>query len=216
MRLAKDIYEFKWWILSIIYALLFISMTLAVNHLIFTDAYYYSILGRQLDEERIAQIIEINKKYQWIGYIIMPVILLLKWLILAGVIYIGLFLFNQDIAYQNCFKIVLIADYAMILAAIAKFAWFIFFKPQTIEDIQYFYPLSITQLFNSSQIPKFLVYPLQQFNVFEVLYWLLIAEGIQTFSKKNFWYSVKIVSVSYGAAMFFWCVVIVFLQLQFS
>jgi hypothetical protein len=71
-------------------------------------------------------------------------------------------------------------------------------------------------LFNPGKIPKYLVYPLQQFNVFEAVYWLLIAGGIRAFTQKSFAQSLKITAASYGIAMLIWCLVIVFIQLQFS
>ncbi|MDE3234952.1 MAG: hypothetical protein KGO81_03280 [Bacteroidota bacterium] len=142
--------------------------------------------------------------------------LLFKWVALSGILYIGLFFYNQNVAYKNCFKIMQMAELAMLLAASAKLIYFIFNTPQTIQDVQYFYPLAITQFFTLKQIASYLVYPLQQFNLFELGYWVLITSGIQTFTQKNFWQSLKITASSYGVAMFIWLLFIVFIQLQFS
>ena len=211
-----SIFSFNWVWLFFCYGILLLSISWLTNTLIFTDSFYYSLLGNRLGEERIAQLLEINKKYKWLGYVITPVLLLLKWLILAGVVYVGLFLFNKEIAFRNCFKIVQLAELAMLFAAVAKLAWFMVYPPQTLEKVQYFYPLAITQLFNPNQIPKYLIYPLQQINVFEVFYWLFIAGGIQAFTQKTFAQSLKVTALSYGVAMAIWCLVIVFIQLQFS
>lgn len=212
----KNLYHFRSSDMLIIYSILYLSLIWLYNSIIFTNSYYYSTLGKQLTEERISEAIEINKRFRLLNFFLIPLIYIIKCSILSGIIYIGLILFNQDISYKDCFKIVQLAELAMILAATAKLTWFIFNKPQTIEDLQYFYPLALTQLFVPNQIPKYLIYPLQQLNVFEVLYWLLIAGGIKAFTQKTFAQSLKITALSYGVTMFVWCLVIVFIQLQFS
>lgn len=214
--LNERVFTFRGGVLFYIYSIILIILLGVSNAYVVTEDFLNVSFHSQLSNEQIENIINVNKRYQWISYLIIPIILLLKWMILASVIYVGLFLLNKNVTYKNCFKIVQLAELVMILAATAKLAWFIVYPPKTIEDVQYFYPLALTQLFSPNQIPKYLIYPLQQLNVFEVLYWLLIAGGIKAFTQKTFAQSLKITALSYGVAMFVWCLVIVFIQLQFS
>lgn len=80
----------------------FLYITLYVYHL--AHEYFHSqrvllIFGfwHPNGSDREAALIEMNRKFQWIGYIVSPLLLLLKWLLVSGVIYSGLFLFNQNI-----------------------------------------------------------------------------------------------------------------------
>lgn len=214
--IQKNIYIFKIYQLFIVYSILYFLLTWQINNRIFTNNYYYLAFGNQLSDERIEQIIDIRNKFQWIGYIIAPIIIFFKWAIISGIIYVLIIFSNKSISMRQCFRIVMVAELAMILATLAKLIFFLVHKPESIQDIQFFYPFSITQLFSPTQIPNYLVYPIQQLNLFEFAYWFLIASGIQTFIQKNFWQSLKITALSYGVAMFVWVLFVVFIQLQFS
>lgn len=214
--LSKNIYSFKWWQMLNIYIFLYSAITYMVNSLIFTNAYYYSAYGNEFSIERIDEHIEMNNKFQWFGYAVIPVILLLKWIVIAGIIYTGFFLFNHNVSYKSCLKITIIAELALIGCALVKLISFLVHKPETMQEIQFFYPLSITQFFTPEEIPTYLVYPLQQLNLFEILYWVLITAGIQTHIQKSFLQSFKISVSSYGVALSIWVLFIVFIQLQFT
>lgn len=214
--LKKDMYAFKWWQLFIAYTFLYCCINWLTNSLIFTESYYYSALGSQLNTERIAVIIEMSRKLQWLSYLILPLLLLLKCVLIAGVIFSGLFLFDKKISFGDCYQIVMIAELSTIFAALAKFICFLIHKPETIQDIQFFYPLSLVQLFTVKQLPTYLIYPLQQFNLFEVAYWFLIAAGINAYTEKSFEQSFKIVASSYGVGLGIWVLFVVFIQLQFA
>lgn len=216
MHFSKDIYIFKWWQLFIAYISLYIVITWLLKSSVYTDAFYYSAFNSQLSSERIAEIIQINTKFLWLSYVAIPIILLLKWMLIAGIIYSGLFLFNQTLLFKTCFKIIMIAELANIMGALIKVLCFLIHKPETIQDIQFFYPLSLIQLFTVKQLPTYMIYPLQQFNLFELAYWLFIAAGIKAYTEKSFKQSFKIVASSYGVGLGIWVLCVVFIQLQFA
>jgi hypothetical protein len=216
MILSSDFFVFKKWHLIIAYCFIYISFTWLSNTFIFTDNYYYSVFSNNFSIDRIQNLIKFSRKIEWLIYAVMPLILFFKWLILTSVIYIGLTLFEQKISFQNCFKIVLISELAIAISGLVRIVLLLFHKPETLKAIQFFYPLSITQLINLEKIPDYLVYPLEQCNLFEVAYWFLIVSGIQTLTQKSFKQSLKITTCSYGLALFVWILCIVFIQLQVS
>jgi len=210
------IYQFKCGKVVIAFIFLYMFITWMTNSLIFTDEYYYNFFSNQFSRDKIEKIIAISNRFKWIGYAIMPVILISKWTILAFSLYVVLFLKSNVFSYINCFKIILLSEIVMIFASLVKLLLLIFHTSKSIEEIQFISSFSLVQLFSIKQIPNYLVYPLQVFNLFEILYWILIAAGIQAFSKKTFWESLKITASSYGVVMFIWILFIVFIQLQFS
>jgi hypothetical protein len=212
----KQTYEFKFWHLYIVIVLLYAAIGYVANVAIYTDSFYYNLLSERMDISRITDMITMHHKYQQIGYLVLPVILLLKFWVLAGIIFIGLYLFNQKIIYKNCLKITLIAELISVVATLVRIVWLVINKPDNINDIQYFSPLSLTQLINIDNFPKYLFYPLQLFNVFEVAYWLVLAYGVMAFTNWNFKKSVKTVALSYGVGLCIWVLCVVFIQLQFS
>lgn len=211
-----NVFQFKFWQLFAVYVFLYTALTWLANSLIYTDSFYFSALSFQFSEDRIAQIIEIGKRTQVIKYAFLPLLLVLKFAAVGGVIYIGLFLFNQDLSFENCFKVVMVAELSPLVVTIIKILFFLLKEPETLQQINFFYPLSIIQFFSPNQISPYLIYPLQQFNLFEVAYWLLIAAGIQIHIQKSFAQSFKIVVSSYGLALGIWVLCVVFIQLQFT
>jgi len=151
MYLSSDNYLFKWWhfyLIMCIFGIMFYWMT---NHFILTDTFYFSSFSSSLDIDKIESLIQINKRFQWIGYMAIPLAVLLKWVILAFIIYTGLIFFTDDASYHKCFKIVQLAEIIFIFVGVIKMAWFIIYPPVSIEEVQNFFPLSITNLLDFFQ-----------------------------------------------------------------
>lgn len=152
----KDLYAFKFWYMFSAIALLYLIITYITNAYVYTDSFYHQELSDKFDYDRVTEIIHNKIKYQYIGYIILPILILLKLSIIAGVIYIGLFLFDSNIKYKNCLNIVLVAELVSIIVSLIRTGWFIIFQPKNTTDIQYFSPLSLAQFLNVEKLPKYL------------------------------------------------------------
>ncbi|MFT4202379.1 MAG: hypothetical protein QM610_00560 [Chitinophagaceae bacterium] len=212
----KELYVFNFWYLFLSIVLLYLVVTYLTNTYIYTDSFYYQMLSDKFDSDRVMEIIHSQVRFQYIGYLVLPVVILLKLVIIAGVLYIGLFLFDGHSQYKHCLNVVLVAELVSVVVVIIRTGWMLVYRPQNANDIQYFSPLSLTQLLNLDKIPKYLFYPLQLCNVFEVAYWLLLAYGIMAFTNWKFGKSMRLVASSYGIALAVWAVVVVFIQVQFS
>jgi hypothetical protein len=208
-------YKFNLWIFLGVISLLGIIVFWITNNLVLTDNFYYTELGSRLNVKEISRFLEVNKNIQWVGYLLIPVSLLLKWTILSGIIYIGLYYFNEEISFKDCFKIIQFSELILIVAGLIKIIW-IYYKPTSLENIQFFYPLSIITFFSVKSVPTYLVYPLQQLNLFEIGYWLLLSNGICAHIKKPLRSGLKITAFSYGIAFSIWVLFVVFIQLQFG
>lgn len=191
MQFSEKIYHFKSWQLCISYVIIYLGLMFISNNILLSDSYFYNAYS-ELSKERIISIMTLTRKYQWIVYFALPISLLLKWVTVAGTIFIGLVLLNQKILFKSCFKIVLISELVLIIGSFIKTIYFIIHKPDSIQDLQ-FIPFSLIQFFNITHLPIYLVYPLQQSNLFEAMYWILLAVGIQVHINKSFYQSFKIV-----------------------
>lgn len=88
----KNLYNFKGWQMFVIFSLSYVIITLSLNLFVLNDNYYYSAFGNQIDKSRIAEIIDINKKTEWVTYVILPFGLFLKWVVIAGSLFIAIIL----------------------------------------------------------------------------------------------------------------------------
>ncbi|HWB92044.1 MAG TPA: hypothetical protein VG605_09335 [Puia sp.] len=213
---TEDFYAFKFWYVFFAYTVMYILLTFLANRYVYTSDFYYSLFQNTLDSERIDQLIQRNQRFQWVSYIVQPLFLLLRCAIFASVIFAGLLLSKANVSFGSCLRIVIIADGVALIVTLIRTVWFIFRPTSSPLDFQSFYPLSAIQLLDIHKIPRYLIYPLQQINLFEVCYWVLLAFGIRSLTNRKWDQSFSIVAATYGVSMLIWMLIVVFITLQFS
>jgi hypothetical protein len=93
--------------------------------------------------------------------------------------------------------------------------WFIFFGGNyDMFDLSFFYPLSLINLFEISEVDTIWIYPLQIINLFQIIYILLISWALKNICKIGASLSEKIVLSSYLPALLIWIVLIMFITLE--
>ena len=192
--------------------LIWLSKNLLINEVVF-----YNAFSEQLTYDRSLKLFEDLKDLSWVSYVFTPVMLLIKFSIISFVIYIGLVFFNiQDkISLGVVFKIIIASEIIFVLAGIIKFFWFYLFAGNyDLNDLGFFYPLSLINFFSRGELNRIWVVPFQTINLFQLLYIILISFGLNKvclIAKRD---TDKIVLLSYVPALFLWVVLIMFLTIE--
>ena len=140
-----------------------------------------------------------------IQFISIPLVYLWKFTVIAFVIWVGSFLFGYRITYSQCWGLVIVCEFTFLLPELIKIFWFLFIETDPrLSDVNAFYPLSLMSFFDYYEIDKRYVYPLKALNVFEILYWFLLVEGVHFFARKQRKIAWIIVSCSYILIFFLW------------
>lgn len=138
-------------------------------------------------------------------YISIPLVYGWKFTVIAFVIWVGCFMFGYRVSYAQCWGVVIGAEFIFLLPEVLKIVWFLTVQTDpTYQEIRSFYPLSLMHFFDYYSLDKRWAYPLRALNAFEVVYWLLLVQGIHHYArkeKKMVWY---IVSFSYILIFFGW------------
>lgn len=71
-----------------------------------TDDLVVNTLIDEYTQEQIEGILNFKKKWQWLGHLLTPLLLLIKVGVIAAIIDIGCFLFEKEIKYKKLFNIV--------------------------------------------------------------------------------------------------------------
>lgn len=138
-------------------------------------------------------------------YFSIPLVYLWKFTVIAFVIWIGCFMFGYRVTYSQSWGVVLTAEYIFLIPEILKILWFMFIDTDpSYNDIGAFYPLSLINFVDFEMLDKRWGYPLRALNVFEVIYWFLLVEGIHHHAKKDKKYVWIIVACSYILIFFLW------------
>ncbi len=191
------------------------TITLFSQNILIDDNVLYEALRGQLDVHRVESLIKTLQKWNWLTYILIPILYLLKFSALALCLYIAIILIYGNIQFEQLFRIVMLAEIVYLIPAIIKIYWFLLIQPNySLEDLQYFSPLSLLSLVGYANVPQWSIYPLQLLNIFELIYWLLLAYGLQQVINKPFKTTLGIVAASYGSGLVLWVAFITFLTVS--
>lgn len=207
----------KNYILYFIIVFATVVFNLVSKILLNTDELLINSLVGQLTQEQIQDLLISQDKWEWLGYVIIPLLIVLKTSIIAAIIDIGCFFFEKEIKYSKLVNIVLKAELVFLVVLVFKTTWFyVFQQDYTLEDIQYFYPLSAINIVGYEGLQTWFIYPLQVINVFEMVYWFILAYLLGKELKLNTVKGFSIVASSYGVSLAIWVVAMMFINLNMS
>lgn len=140
-----------------------------------------------------------------IQYLSVPVFLAWKWTWTTLTLWIGCFMFGYRLHFNRLWKMVMLAEIVFFLPEMFKVLWFTLFASDP-DYNQYlaFYPFSLVNFFDYTQIAPHWLYPLKSLNIFEVLYWPVLVLGIYFLSGKKLRISAYIVLSTYILFFFVW------------
>ena len=206
----------KWLVFTTI-SLIAIYFTWLMNAALPFEKMLFNSFYEQVSINRIKSMMYSREKWQWIGYAIVPLVLIIKWFLVAIVLDVGALLLEVKLKFKKAFQIAMLSEVVFLVLVAVKFGWFFYNRDiLTLEYVQSFMPLSVTNLTNMNSIDKWFIYPLQILNLFEVSYWLLLAYFLSTALKKTFGKALQFVAITYGSGLVIWVVFIAFLTLSFS
>lgn len=203
------------WYIFLILVFYFLVISFLSNHLLLSNILFYDTFSEQLTIEKIDKLISFINKWKWLGYVFIPIMYLLKFSVIALILLIGFFFIDKKVSFSLLFKAVMLAEIPFLLIPLIKLFWFLFIQTQyTFNDLQYFYPLSALQLFDVKSLPTWQIYPLQLLNMFELVYWVLLAYWLKRLLNITLTKGMEIVIGSYGTSLLLWIVFITFLSLN--
>lgn len=140
-----------------------------------------------------------------IQYLSVPIFLAWKWTWTSLMLWIGCFMFGYRIHFNQLWKMVMLSEILFFVPEILKVIWYsMFYNDPSYNDYLAFYPFSLINFLDYTQIaPKYL-YPLKSLNLFELIYWPILIVGIYFLSGKKVKISAYIVLSTYVLFFFIW------------
>ncbi len=191
---------------------IWLSKTVLINETVFYNTY-----SEQLTIDRSLQLFENLKKFSWVSYVLIPIMLIIKFTLVSIVLYTGIFFYNlhYKITFGTIFKIVIASELIFIFAGVIKFLWFYLFAGNyDLNDIGFFYPLSLINLFKITEVSKVWIYPLQIVNLFQILYIIALSFGLRKIGHLSESESDKVVLSSYLPALALWIILVMFISID--
>ncbi len=208
----------------VLYILLNIFLLELLKELLKLDQLTYNKLTETLSFNQVEKILQFQKKINNWLYLVLPLLMIFKIFLISSVLYIGTFFYSKaKVTFKQLLNAVIKAEFVFLGVGVLKIIWFYFFQTNyTLEDLQYFYPLSALNIVGYKGLESWFIYPLQVLNLFELAYCLLLSYfvGKLAFTEKDkgkpMDLGFKIVASSYGSALLLWVVVVMFFTLNYS
>lgn len=133
-------------------------------------------------------------------------------LMVTLILYTALYLSEVSVSFKKMLRCVILAEYIFLIPAVIKvFHFYRMGSAFTLEDWHLYYPLSAMQL--AGTVPADWHYSLQTLNLFEVMYWFLLAAGIHRITGLTYDKSLQVVVRSYLPALLIWVALLTFLTI---
>ncbi len=194
--------------------LIWLSKSVLINEIVFYNTY-----SEQLTYDRSLRLFDDLNRISWISYAFTPIMLLIKFSLVSLVLYTGIVFYNlqEKVSLGSVFKIVIASEIIFVGAGILKFLWFYLFAGNyNLNDLGFFYPLSLINFFKIAEVSRVWIFPLQTVNLFHLVYIISISYGLSRICNINRTDSDKIVLLSYLPALVLWVALIMFLSIDAS
>ena len=137
----------------LILILISILLDLGFKSFLINETLYFYFLSENLSYERIEEFIAQSKKWEWMGYILIPFIYLIKFSLIATCLSIGYYFSANKFGFKKLWKAVVQAEYIFLLPILIKLLWFLFVQTDyDLNDLGQFYPLSFFSLMDLEKL----------------------------------------------------------------
>lgn len=138
-------------------------------------------------------------------YLSIPLVYLWKFTVIAFLIWIGCFMFGYKVTFTKTWQVVMIAEAVFFVPELIKIFHFIFiYSDPDLYEVRAYYPLSLMNFFDHETLDGRWHYPLKSINLFEIIYWFVLAYGIHLAAKKKAVIARAIVFSSYVFFFLLW------------
>lgn len=214
--IIKYFHEIKKLEFFLFISLLYVLFSVILNEFIIKDNLYYQTLGEQLARERIEEFLEFKHKWDWMAYLIIPVILFFKFLFVALCLETGSIFQGYKTSFKQMFHIAMFSELVFLFAQMLKTVVIALAKLEDLNELQYIASFSLLSIMNNKNIDPWFIYPLHTINIFEILYWLFLAFILKTLLQKEYFRMIKFVLSTYGVGLLILIIVVMFINVNFS
>ncbi len=198
----------------ILLSLLYILSAVIVNEYIIHDVLYYCSLGSQLSLNVIDELISFRNKWQWIGYAGVPIILALKFLLVATFLSMGSLIAGHWLTFKQIFALAMVAELVYLASSLITTGTLIISDIRSLEDLNVSL-YSLASLFPATATRPYIHVPLQSISLFLATYILFLAWCYKTVTGQPFRSSFTLVIITYGTAFFMWTILVMYLLISY-
>ena len=212
--ITDSIFQMNAWMVFFAICATYLVITYIQQEFILTDSVYYTSYGEQMTVDRIAQFLEMQDKWQWIGYAFIPIVLILQVFVITICLNIGTLILNYKVSFGELFGMVMKASLVFAFGQVLYTFALQFYPIETFDDFVDSNIFSLLAWVGTDNIPSWFIYPVSLANIFTICFFLVLAGGMAWLVGKNYKKMLAFIAATYGAGLLLWVLFIVFLQLN--
>lgn len=166
-------------------------------------------------EDAKAQLLERYQRMRWVSFLLVPILLALRLSLVSLCLFIGSFFFTETNGrkFKDWWGVAMIAQAVMLAYSVILCVVNIAFGANMAMDVTTYTSLLFL---GGENIEPWVRMPLAAVNVFEILYWIVMALCVGKLCGTKFWRSFKFVMSSYGVGYLFYIALLMFLMLYLT
>jgi len=213
--LEKPFYLKTWHLFLVIIIAVWLNTWILQNY-VMTRELYHNLLSEKLEISRIDDYFNFVRKISIFSYILVPIIIWIQLAFVTLLLQFPLVLKFIDIPFKKIFRVVAFAQISLVVMGLIKTFWLLHFQPSQItRQTLSFTPLSLTNFLDISAYPKSAVQVLNNFNVFSIIWCIVLINGLSNTKKiKKLDASILVVVVWTLILVFQWVLVMYFTKIN--
>ena len=167
------------WQIFILITIINLLITFWVQKLIYSREFYYSLLSEQMEISRIDDLIEAMGRYSYLGFVLLPVFLFLRFLITSLLLQLILLLKFIEIKFNRLFRHVMLSSLVIFAGQVIHSIRLVYSLPAALNrDLLTIKPLSLAGLLDTGNYPQSSLMILNHCGLFEILWMCCIYYGL--------------------------------------
>lgn len=168
-----------------------------------------------IEEDVLAQMLERYQRMRWVSFLLVPLLLLLRLSLVTLCLFIGSFFFTETNGkkFKDWWGVATVAQAVMLSYSVILCIVNIAFGTNMATDVTTYTSLLFL---GGEDMEPWVRMPLAAVNIFEILYWIVMALCVGKLCSTKFWQSFIFVMSSYGVGYLFYIAFLMFLMLYLT
>jgi hypothetical protein len=177
--LTLDDIIFPNWQMFVYLAIVNFLVAFMAYEFIFTEEFYRAVYEDQMELARIDKYVDVIHRYSFWSMLAIPVLLLIKFTLITSLLQIPLLVRFIEISFKYLFRWVMLASLPVTVGQAMQYL-IIYLKPLEVITPADFRTnfFSISALMNFLDHPNYTIFLLNQFNIFEIFWMVIIYTGL--------------------------------------
>lgn len=199
--MLKKYFSLNHWIVLGIIIVFELIVNLLLKSTLLTEKVLYNSLVEQMTLEDISAFSSTIRSNAWMMIVFGVVQRIGEIVLIAVCITIGTLLFRYNIQFRQILKVVILSFLVFTVSRLPLFITLISGNVEKFEDLTYMPNLSLADWFRPENLPEWGLYPLQLINVYQFVFVLLMAAGLNLVDQRGIPKWLGLILLTYGTGL---------------